>query len=72
MAATTHKEAAVVRPVMESPLRRIVPAPKKPIPLMTCAANLAGSMLTPGCLANSGKPWADSSMISADPRHTRI
>ncbi|MNL70479.1 hypothetical protein D3C87_1954880 [compost metagenome] len=72
IAATTHREAAVVKPVMERPLRRMVPAPKKPIPLMTCAASLAGSILTPGCLANSGKPWADRSMINADPRHTRI
>ncbi len=42
MVATTHKLAAVVKPVTTPlSLRKIVPAPKNPIPLITCATNLS-------------------------------
>jgi hypothetical protein len=43
--AVAHKEAAVVRPVTECLVITIVPAPKNPIPLTTCAISLAGSAL---------------------------
>ncbi|MNL73434.1 hypothetical protein D3C87_1988920 [compost metagenome] len=56
MAATTHKEAAVVKPVIDKPLRRMVPAPRKPIPLMTCAASLVGSKRILVSWENSEKP----------------
>ena len=32
---TAQSDAAVVRPLTENPSRRIVPAPRKPIPLIT-------------------------------------
>ena len=44
MAAVHHRPAAVVRPFMWLFLvTRMVPAPRKPIPLITCAGILAGS-----------------------------
>ncbi|MNI91689.1 hypothetical protein D3C73_1493930 [compost metagenome] len=56
MAATTQIEAAVVNPEMVDPVRRMAPAPKKPIPLITCAARRAGSIRTLDSVANSPKP----------------
>ena len=41
--ATVHSDAAVVNPVTLCFVTMMVPAPKKPIPLTTCAINLAWS-----------------------------
>ena len=41
--ATTQTLAAVVSPRTVNPSRKIAPAPRKPMPLMTCAPSRAGS-----------------------------
>ena len=43
MAATSHTAAAVVRPEILLPSRKIAPAPKKPTPDTICAAIRPGS-----------------------------
>ena len=45
MPAATHIPAAVVRPRMDDFVLMMAPAPRKPMPLMTCAATRAGSLL---------------------------
>src|SRR5262249_43270544 len=66
IAATSQRVAAVVRPRTESPWRMMAPAPRKPIPVTICAAIRVGSTLIPQSL----KPYADTSVNSADPTHT--
>ena len=41
--AIAQMEAAVVSPFTLTPNRRMAPAPRKPMPVTTCAAILAGS-----------------------------
>jgi hypothetical protein len=47
IAATTHSVAAVVSPRTDSPWRMMAPAPRKPIPVTTCAAMRVGSSVIP-------------------------
>ena len=64
--ATPQRHAAVVRPRIDVPCLRIAPAPRKPIPLTTCAAILAGS-------PRSAAIWAiliEVIIMSADPMQT--
>ena len=42
--AVAQMPAAVVRPLMELPLRKMMPAPRKETPLMIWAASRAGSV----------------------------
>ncbi len=42
-AATAHRLAAVVSPRTTFPCLMIVPAPRKPMPVATCAATRLGS-----------------------------
>lgn len=43
MAATAQMLAAVVTPLTSNPVRKIVPAPRKPIPVTTWAATRSGA-----------------------------
>src|SRR2546421_3383811 len=72
IAATSQRVAAVVRPRTDSPCRMIAPAPRKPMPLTICAAIRVGSVRTsdPPCTRNSRKPYAETSVKSAEPTHT--
>src|SRR5437868_4092359 len=70
IAATSHSVAAVVSPRTERPCRMIAPAPRKPMPLTICAAMRVGSMRVPVAVKKSSKPYADTSVKSADPTQT--
>src|SRR4051794_1320912 len=73
IAATTQSVAAVVSPRTEKPCRMIAPAPRKPIPVTTCAAMRVGSartMLLPPA-RNSWKPYAETIVNRAEPSETR-
>src|SRR5947209_5874232 len=70
IAATSHNVAAVVSPRTERPCRMIAPAPRKPMPLTICAAMRVGSMRVPVAVKKSSKPYADTSVNSAEPRQT--
>jgi hypothetical protein len=62
--------AAVVRPITDPRYLKIVPAPKKPIPVTTPAAILAGSQTaTPLCKL---KICMDVNMIRQEPTETRM
>ncbi|MNC51336.1 hypothetical protein D3C75_1006250 [compost metagenome] len=56
MAATTQIDAAVVKPVIDFPVKRIVPAPKNPTPVITAVARRAGSIRTFISFAKSLNP----------------
>ena len=62
MAAVAQIVAAVVSPYMVTPLRRIVPAPRKPAPVTIWAATLDRSGVS--------NPKADIIVNIAEPRHT--
>src|SRR5579884_73981 len=74
IAATSQSVAAVVRPLIDRPWRMMAPAPRKPMPLTTCAATREGSSLTrtwgPLCDRMSLKPNAETSVKSAAPTET--
>lgn len=65
---TAQRLAAVVRPLTEKPSRRIVPAPRKPMPLTTCAGILEISRWS-GYLSDI---YTAVSITTADPTATRI
>src|SRR5579862_2326026 len=65
-AATTQRLPAVVKPRTDRPSRRIAPAPRKPIPVTTCAATRVGSTREPKSL----KPYAPTSVNRAAPSDT--
>jgi hypothetical protein len=48
IAATSQRLAAVVNPRIVKPWRKISPAPRKPIPVTTCAATRVGSTVLDG------------------------
>lgn len=68
--------AAVVRPVTLPPFLKIIPAPRKPTPLTTCAARRAGSAprvplyISFDAEVRSAKPYLETIMIRAAPAHT--
>ena len=66
--------AAVVSPRTESPWRMIAPAPRKPIPVTTCAAIRVGSARTmlPPETRKSRKPYAPAIVNSAAPTDTSM
>src|SRR4051812_23101058 len=72
IAATSQSVAAVVRPRIENPWRMIAPAPRKPMPLTTCAAIRVGSARTTASplVRNSVKPYAETIVKSAEPTET--
>src|SRR5205085_12220523 len=70
IAATSQSEAAVVRPRTDRPCRMIAPAPRKPMPLTICAAMRVGSIRVPVAVKKFSKPYADTSVNSADPTQT--
>ena len=72
IAATSQSVAAVVSPRTERPWRMIAPAPRKPMPLTICAAIRVGSVRTsePPLTRNSWKPYAETSVKSAEPTQT--
>src|SRR3954451_22794667 len=72
IAATSQSVAAVVRPRIEKPWRMIAPAPRKPMPLTTCAAIRVGSARTTASplVRNSVKPYAETIVKSAAPTET--
>src|SRR5919198_2782871 len=74
IAAATHSVAAVVSPRTEMPWRMIAPAPRKPIPVTICAAIRVGSARTTWSplVRNSRKPYAETIVNSAEPRHTSM
>ena len=66
--AQAHNPAAVVRPFTSfRPVIMIVPTPRNPIPLMTCAPIRVISVLEPG---NSRKTYSLTIMDIAAPRQT--
>src|SRR6185437_8760860 len=76
IAATIHSEAAVVSPRTVRPFRMIAPAPRKPMPLTTCAAIRDGSRRTrtfgPPEPRTSWKPKAETIVNSAAPIATSM
>ena len=80
MQAEAHRPAAVVRPFTSwRPVTMMVPAPRKPMPLMTCAPKRDTSVRMPSWLAVCDQALVSmpysywlSSMVSAAPRHTSI
>ena len=80
MQAEAHRPAAVVRPFTSCfPVTMMVPAPRKPMPLITWAPKRDTSVRRPICAAASCQSWVTiklsywlSSMVSAAPRHTSI
>ena len=71
IAATVHNPEAVVSPLtVPCCENNIVPAPMKPIPLITCAATLDGSSIYPCFPITSPNPYIDTSIAKAAPRHT--
>ena len=65
-AAVAHKPAAVVSPLMRFPLIKIQPAPKKPMPLTTCAPIRPMSPPYVPCIVLL------MTMIAVAPKHTRM
>src|SRR5699024_5298035 len=71
IAATVHKPEAVVNPRITPLFRnRIVPAPIKPTPLITCAATLEGSSSTLSNFKTSIKPYIETIIIKQEPTET--
>lgn len=62
----------MVSPFTTSPRKRIVPAPRKPIPETTCAAAREGSSTTSFCPSTSEKPKAETGMIRQEPTLTSM
>src|SRR5262245_18503406 len=67
IAPTSQTLAAVVRPRIVKPWRKISPAPRKPMPVTTWAATRLGSTSRAG---NSSKPYAPTMVKSAEPTAT--
>src|SRR5919198_5613810 len=74
IAATTQSVAAVVSPRTERPCRMIAPAPRKPIPVTTCAATRVGSARTmlPPETRKSRNPYAPAIVNRAAPIETSM
>src|SRR5690606_39186484 len=75
MAEVIHSEAAVVRPWMEKPVRKITPAHRKPIPVSTPWAMRVGSvtMFSSGRARKAQSAWVMAASISRqDARLTRM
>ena len=78
--AEAHRHAAVVMPLTSCrPVTMMVPAPRKLMPLMTCAPNRPTSIRGPTFSATAAQlllsisySYWPSSIVSADPRHTSI
>ena len=78
--ADAHRPAAVVRPLTcWRPVTRMVPAPRKPMPLMTCAPKRETSVFMPisAQISDHGpvtmvNSYRLSSTVSAAPRQTSI
>lgn len=65
MQALAQSAAAVVRPTTWREVVMMVPAPRKPMPLMTCAASRVGSPLP-----YSRNTYSPVSITSAEDMHT--
>ena len=76
MAHVTHIDAAVVRFLTDSLVRKITPAPRKPMPTTTCDATRVTSTLTLVLLRsvtmNSSKPSVETIPKMAAPRQTAM
>ena len=76
--AVAHIPAAVVSPFTVLPFLNITPAPRKLMPLTTCAAIRAGSAprvplnTLPSAYVRSAKPYLDTIIISAAAQHTMM
>src|SRR5579884_702404 len=74
IAATSQRLAAVVRPRIVNPWRKMTPAPRKPMPVTICAATRDGSKLTtlPPWPKKPANPYAPTSVKSAAPAETSM
>ena len=76
--AVAQIPAAVVRPRIEEPFRKMIPAPRNETPLTTCAAIRAGSVPLislidlPSSELISAKPYFEMIIIRLAAQHTMI